>query len=86
MAAFESLLLAVAVGIAFIVITTLLIIIVGIHQEERHWTLTQWDAPTSMAALARRVLGAHCDGRFEDLWAESVGHAPRDADTLTARR
>jgi hypothetical protein len=86
MAGIEALVLVVAAAFAFIVVTTLVVIIIGIHQEERHWTLTHGAAPTGVAAMSRRVLGAHCDRRFEELWAQSAGPAPRDADTFAAPR
>ena len=68
MAVIEALVLVIVAGIAFIVVTALVFIGIGIHQEERRWTLTQGDAPTGFALLTRRVLGAHCHGRFGGPW------------------
>jgi hypothetical protein len=56
-AAFEVLVL-VAAGMAFITVLALLVVIVGVHQEDRRGTLGA-AAPTGPARLARRVLGTH---------------------------
>jgi hypothetical protein len=86
MTAIETLVLVIVAGLAFITAASLIVIIIGIHQEERHWTLTHGAAPTGVAALSRRVLGAHCDSRFDGLWVEVVDQGARDADSLAAPR
>jgi hypothetical protein len=59
MAALEAMLLAVAAGFAFIVVATI-VVITGIHQEERRKTILGGHRPPSACALlARWVLGAH---------------------------
>lgn len=50
-------LIAATVGFVLIGLLTILVII-GVHQEERRWTLGT-AAPTASAALARRILGAN---------------------------
>jgi hypothetical protein len=86
MAAIEALVLVAAAGFAFIAVASLVVIIIGIHQEERHWTFAHGDAPTGVASMSRRVLGAHCDPRFAGLWVESAGHDARTADTFPVPR
>jgi hypothetical protein len=58
MAAIDAIVFATAAGFAVIVIATILVII-GVHQEERRKTLAFGDPPTVAALLARRVLGAY---------------------------
>jgi hypothetical protein len=59
MAAIEAIVFATAAGFAVIVIATILVII-GVHQEERHNTFLRGDPPpTPCALLARWVLGAY---------------------------
>ena len=59
MAAIEALGFAVAAGFALIVVATILVII-GIHQEERQRTIIRGRRPPTVCALlARRVLGGH---------------------------
>ncbi|HEU5419262.1 MAG TPA: hypothetical protein VFV41_16340 [Streptosporangiaceae bacterium] len=55
MAAIEVFALLAAVGFGLVGLLTILVI-VGVHQEERRWTLGR-PAPTAPAMLARRVLG-----------------------------
>jgi hypothetical protein len=38
-----------------------LVVIAGIHQEEKRWTFSDGTPPTALARTARRVLGAYCD-------------------------
>jgi hypothetical protein len=60
MAAIYVLLFVTAAGFAVIVVATILVII-GIHQEERQRTIIRGRRPPTVCALlARRVLGAHC--------------------------
>jgi hypothetical protein len=56
MAAIEAIVFAVAAGFAFAVLVTI-IVIIGIHQEERRWSLNSGRAPSLIAQLARIVLG-----------------------------
>jgi hypothetical protein len=58
--AIEAILFAVAAGFAVIVIATILVII-GVHHEERNRTLTRQHPPTTAAILARRVLRTPVD-------------------------
>jgi hypothetical protein len=59
MAAIETLVLvAGAIGFAFVAIATT-VVIIGIHQEERRMTAAHGGPPTGLAMLARRMLGAH---------------------------
>lgn len=55
MAAIEVGALLAAIGFGLVGLLTILVI-VGVHQEERRWTLGT-PAPTASALLARRVLG-----------------------------
>jgi hypothetical protein len=68
MAAIETIVLVVA-GITFIVIASLAVIIIGIHQEERRLTLGHEEPPTGPALLTRRVLGAHFAPRADEEFA-----------------
>jgi hypothetical protein len=56
MAAIDAIVFAVAAGFAFAVLITV-IVIIGVHQEERRLTLTRSTPPGIMARLARIVLG-----------------------------
>jgi hypothetical protein len=58
MAAIETIVFAGAAGFAVILIATVLVI-VGVYQEERRWTLADYGPPTIAASLARRILGTH---------------------------
>jgi hypothetical protein len=59
MAAIEAIVFVTAAGFAVIVVATILVII-GIHQEERCKTILRGRRPPTVCALlARRVLGAH---------------------------
>jgi hypothetical protein len=86
MAAIETIVLVVAAGFALIAIASLVAIIIGIHQEEHRWTFAHGAAPSGVAALSRRVLGAHFDPRFEGLWVETAAQGAHDADILAAPR
>ena len=75
--------LALVIGaIGFAIGVAILTIIVGIHQEERSWTLTRdQDAPTGCARLARRVLNARYDrNRFRPLDGPQAPVTGRSAD------
>jgi hypothetical protein len=54
----EAILFAISSGFAVIVIATILVII-GVHDEERRRTLTRQHPPTITSLLARRVLGTY---------------------------
>jgi hypothetical protein len=58
MAAIEPVLFVTAAGFAVVVVATILVII-GVHQEERRGTLARRPPPTIPALLARRVLGSY---------------------------
>lgn len=58
MAIIETLVIVVAAGFVFFALAAL-VVIMGIRQEERSWTLAYGDAPTGVARLARRMLHAH---------------------------
>jgi hypothetical protein len=73
MSTIETIVLVVA-GVALIMIATLLVIIVGIHQEERRLTLGRGEPPTGPALLARRVLGAHFAPRADQESPAGVEH------------
>lgn len=55
MAAIEVLAVVVAIGLGLAGL--LAIVIIGVHQEEKAWTLGQ-TAPSVPARIARRILGA----------------------------
>jgi hypothetical protein len=55
MAAIEWIVFASAAGFALVVV----IVIIGVHQEERYLTLTDRTAPSAIARLARLVLGRY---------------------------
>jgi hypothetical protein len=65
MAAIDAVIFAAAAGFAFVVVITI-VVIVGIHQEERYLTLTNKRAPGAAAQLARIVLGRYV--RKEQDW------------------
>lgn len=56
MAAIDAIIFAVAAGFAFAVLVTI-IVIIGVHQEERRMTLTSMKAPGAIARITRIVLG-----------------------------
>lgn len=60
MAAIDAIVFATAAGFAVIVVATILVII-GVHQEERRKTLAHRESPTVPALLARRVLRTYID-------------------------
>jgi hypothetical protein len=59
MVAIETVGLVVAAGFALVIIAAVTVII-GVRQEERHWSLARPHPPTGPARLARRVLLAYC--------------------------
>jgi hypothetical protein len=56
MAAIDAIVFAVAAGFAFAVLITI-IVIIGVHREERRLTLTRSTPPGAVARLTRYVLG-----------------------------
>jgi hypothetical protein len=58
MAAIEVIVFAAAAGCAFVIVMTI-IVIVGVHREERHLTLLNKSAPGPTALIARIVLGRY---------------------------
>jgi hypothetical protein len=64
MAAIEAIIFAAAAGFAFVVVITV-IVIVGVHREERHLTLGNRNAPGVIARLARLVLGRYLRREYD---------------------
>jgi hypothetical protein len=58
MAVIEAIVFATAAGFAVIVVGTI-VVIIGVHQEEKLETLADGMPPTILALLARRVTGAY---------------------------
>jgi hypothetical protein len=58
MAAVDGIVLAGMAGFAIIIIIATVLVIIGVHQEERRSTLTD-RPPTIPALLARRILGGY---------------------------
>jgi hypothetical protein len=58
MAAIDALIFAGAAGFALVVVITV-IVIVGVHQEERHQSLANRTAPGAVAQIARLILGRY---------------------------
>jgi len=56
MAAIDAIVFVVAAGFAFAVLITI-VVIIGVHREERRLTLTRSTPPGAMARIARIVLG-----------------------------
>jgi hypothetical protein len=79
MAAIEALILIVA-GIVLMSGAVLGVVIRGIHQEERAWTLGE-AAPTATARFTRRLLGACYPGSHID-WALSLDPALQEGRQL----
>jgi hypothetical protein len=71
MAIIETLVSVAAAGFVFLALAAL-VVIVGIRQEERSWTLACGDAPSGVARLARRMLGAHSTCRPVVLLADDL--------------
>jgi hypothetical protein len=65
MAAIDAIVFAVAAGFAFAVLITV-VVIIGVHQEERRLTLTRRTPPGVMARLARIVLGWNVRKDYRD--------------------
>jgi hypothetical protein len=65
MAAIDALIFAGAAGFALVIVVTI-IVIVGIHREERYQTLANRTAPGAMAQLARLVLGRYVRKETDD--------------------
>jgi hypothetical protein len=74
MAAIEALVLAVA-AIAIVFAVILVVVITGIHQEERRGTLARENPPTGLARLTRQLLGAHFCLGVQEQWAQAGPHA-----------
>jgi hypothetical protein len=79
MTAIETLVLVVVAGVAFIAIASLVVIIIGIHQEERYFTVAHGGPPTGPASLTRRVLGAHFALRADTVFAPTATEFLPDA-------
>jgi len=76
MAAIDAIVFAVAAGFAFAVLITI-IVIIGVHREERRLTLTRSNPPGVTARLARIVLGWNVRNDHR----EPAGHERHDART-----
>jgi hypothetical protein len=81
MAAIDAVIFAAAAGFAFVVVITI-VVIIGIHQEERYLTLTSKRAPGAAAQLARIVLGRYV--RKEHDWTRP-DHFPADSASSRER-
>jgi hypothetical protein len=82
MAAIEVFALLAVGGFGIVGLLTILVI-VGVHQEERRWTLGR-PAPTASALLARRVLGtSYPAGRLDRLPADDQIGADRTDDLMS---
>ena len=82
MAVIGALVLAVAViatGFALV----LIVVITGIHQEERRGTLARENPPSGLARLTRRMLGAHFCLGAEGEWANAKEAPSPHAFALT---
>ena len=66
MAGIEALIFAGAAGFAIVIVITI-IVIIGIHREERYQTLANRTAPGAMAQLARLVLGRYVRRETDDV-------------------
>jgi hypothetical protein len=58
MAAIEAIVFVAAAGFAFVVVIAM-IVIIGVHREERYLTFGRNTAPGAVARLARIVLGCY---------------------------
>jgi hypothetical protein len=58
MAVIEAIVFIAAAGFAFAVVLSV-IVIIGVHQEERYMTLEHKTAPSAVAQLARIILGRY---------------------------
>jgi hypothetical protein len=81
MAVIDALIFAGAAGFALVIVITI-IVIVGIHREERYHTLANRTAPGAMAQLARLVLGRYVRKESDD----SRSRECLDEDAYTPRR
>jgi hypothetical protein len=79
MAAIEAIIFAVAAGFTFVIVISV-IVIIGVRQEERYFTLVNRNAPSAIAQLARLILGRHVRREF-GVTAERAA----DADYAAAR-
>jgi hypothetical protein len=86
MAAIEVIVFATAAGFAFVIVMTI-IVIIGVHREERYLTLTNKAAPGAIALLARIVLGRYV--RKERDWTidrhRDEGNGARERTTSSRR-
>jgi uncharacterized membrane protein YagU involved in acid resistance len=84
MAAIYMTIFVVAAGFAFVIAVTI-IVIVGVHKEERYLTLWNRHAPGATAQLARMVLGRYvrreCDAPQDDATDDHLLPSQRSAGT-----
>lgn len=88
MAAIDAVIFMAAAGFAFVIVITI-VVIVGIHQEERYLTLTNKRAPGAAAQLARIVLGRYVRKEQQD-WTKPDRYpvdpaSPREHATSSVR-
>jgi hypothetical protein len=87
MAAIDVIVFVAAAGFTAVIAMTI-VVIVGIHQEERYLTLTNKNAPGIAAQLARIVLGRYV--RKERDWTEPQPYpldnaSSRETTTISMR-
>jgi hypothetical protein len=86
MAAIDMLVFVTAAGFAVVVTATILVII-GVHQEERRGTLARKPPPTIPALLARRILGTYIQLLPRDQpGLDDPGQPPPNTDDSPAPR
>jgi hypothetical protein len=83
MASLDASIFAAASGFALVLVITI-IVIVGIHREERYQTLANRSAPGAIAQLARLVLGRYVRREVERPDAE--GQQDDDDEAYTPGR
>jgi len=79
MTAIGTIALVVVAGLAFIIITSLVVVIIGIHQEERDFGVRPTGPLTGPELMARRVLGAHFALHADTIFAPSAAEFMPDA-------
>ncbi len=82
MAALSAIIFAAAAGFAFIVVITI-IVIIGVHQEERFMTLEHRTAPSAMAQLARIILGRYVRKEQRGLTGRDESNGSREHRTCS---
>lgn len=80
MALLSVIVFAAAAGFAFVVVITI-IVIAGIHQEERYMTLEHRSAPGAMAQLARIILGRYVRKEQDGMTGRDEPNGSREHST-----